>query len=282
VSIALRASDEAVHSVIVPPPRFAPVRVRELWEFRELLVRFAARDITLRYRQTALGVIWVVLQPLLAAGIFSFVFGQVAGLPSDGVPYFAFSFAGMLGWNVFASTMTKYTASLTMNSALVSKIFFPRLALPLSTQGSTLLDFAVSLVMMAIILAIAGVTPGLAVLWLPVWLLLVVMLASGLGFMAGALAVKYHDIGFIVPVMVQLLLYATPIAYSLAAVHGRGRWWLEANPLTGIIVGFRWSLLDVARPSLGLVAWSAACALVLFVVGGAIFTNIERQFADVI
>ena len=148
--------------VIRPPGRWAALRLGELWEFRDLLVRFAARDITLRYRLTVLGVIWVVLQPLLAAGVFTFVFGRVADLPSEGVPYFAFSFAGMLGWNLFNSTITKFGGSLVGNTGLVSKIFFPRLVLPLSTWGSTLLDFGVALGMMAVVLAVAGVAPGWA------------------------------------------------------------------------------------------------------------------------
>ena len=138
-------SKETPHIVIKPPSRWAPLNAREVWEFRDLLVRFTIRDLKLRYKQTALGVTWVVLQPLLAAGIFSFVFGQVADLPSDGVPYFVFAYAGMMVWTVFSQTLTKISGSMVGNAQLISKIFFPRLVLPLSTVGSTMVDFAVSL-----------------------------------------------------------------------------------------------------------------------------------------
>jgi lipopolysaccharide transport system permease protein len=268
--------------VIKPPGRFTWIRGRELWEFRDLLVRFARRDITLRYRQTVLGVIWVVLQPLMAAGIFTFVFGRVADLPSEGVPYFAFSFAGMLGWNLFNSTVTKFSASLTGNSGLVSKIFFPRLVLPFSTLGSTLLDFVVSLGMMVVVLLVAGVAPGWGIVTLPVWMLLALLVAGGIGLTAGALMVKYRDIGYVLPVVTQLLLYATPIAYSLSRVPEGAQAWVKLNPLTGVMVGVRWSLLDTAAPDAGMVAWTVGAAVVLFLFGATVFTRMERQFADVI
>ena len=268
--------------VIKPPARWVPVNVKHLWEFRDLLVRFAMRDITLRYRQTALGVVWVILQPLMAAGVFTFVFGTVASLPSEGVPYFAFSYAGMLAWNLFSSTVGKYSGSLVGNSSLVSKIFFPRLILPLATLGSTLLDFAVALVMMAVIMVVVGVAPGPALMMLPVWILLMLLLASGLGLLSGALMVKYRDVGYVVPVLTQILLYATPIAYSLSRVPEGARQWVSLNPLTGVVVGFRWSLLDGAAPDRFAVAWSVGASVIIFSLGAAVFTRLERQFADVI
>lgn len=268
--------------IIRPPSRWAPIRVRELWEFRDLLVRFAARDITLRYRQTALGVIWVVLQPLLAAGVFTFVFGTVADLPSEGVPYFAFSYAGMLGWNLFNGTVTKFSSSLVGNAGLVSKIFFPRLVLPLSTLGSTLLDFGVALSMMVVVLVVAGVTPGPALALLPLWMLLTLLIGSGIGLLSAALMVSYRDVGYVLPVAMQMLLYATPIAYSLSRVPESALVWVNLNPLTGVMVGFRWSLLGTSEPGLWVSAWCAAVAVGLFIVGATVFSRMERRFADVI
>lgn len=268
--------------VIKPPTRWAPIRTGELWEFRDLLVRFAARDVTLRYRQTALGVTWVILQPLLAAGVFTFVFGKVAALPSEGVPYFAFSYAGMLGWNLFNSTISKFSASLVGNSGLVSKIFFPRLVLPLSTLGSTLIDFGVALGMMAVILLLAGVTPGAGLVALPLWILLATLLGGGVGLMAAALTVKYRDVGYVLPVVTQILLYATPIAYSLSRVPASALVWVKLNPLTGVMVGFRWSLLDTTRPDTFMIVWGCCASALLFIAGAAVFTRMERQFADVI
>jgi len=275
-------SDPRPVLVITPPKRWAGVNLRELFEFRDLFHRFVIRDLKLRYRQTALGVIWVVLQPLLAAGIFSFVFGKVAKLPSDGVPYFVFAYAGTLAWGAFNSTVTKMSSSLVGNSNLISKIFFPRLVLPLSTLGSTLIDFAVALVMMAVILVIAGVAPGLALLTLPLWLAVVLLLGTGLGLMAGALMVSYRDVQYVLPVATQILLYASPVAYSLSAVPASARTWFQLNPLSGALEGFRWSLLDTSRPPIGAAIWSVVAAVLFFVVGSGVFARMERKFADVI
>jgi lipopolysaccharide transport system permease protein len=253
-----------------------------VWEFRDLLARFAIRDLKLRYRQTALGVIWVVLQPLLAAGIFSFVFGQIADLPSEGVPYFVFAYVGMMAWTVFASTLSKISNSLVANHQLISKIFFPRLVLPLSTLVSTLVDFVVALAMGVVVIAAGGVTPSLAVLTLPLWLALDLVLVCGVGFIAAALMVQYRDIAYILPVATQLLLYVTPIAYALSVVPEDARWAVEANPLTGLIEGFRWSLLDTPAPPAGVIVWSVAASIGIFLVGLVVFSRKERTFADAI
>jgi lipopolysaccharide transport system permease protein len=268
--------------VITPPSRWAPLRLREVWEFRDLFRRFVARDLTLRYRQTALGVIWVVLQPLLGAGVLSFVFGRIARLPSDGVPYFVFAYVGMLAWNTLSSTVTKISTSLTGNQQLISKIFFPRLVLPLSTLGSTLIDFLVALVMLAVILLVQGVAPGVTLLTLPIWLFLLVLLGSGIGLTAAALMVSYRDIGYVLPVVLQVGLYASPVAYSMAAVPTSVRWAVTLNPMTGLLEGFRSACLGFPLPAPGLLAWSACCSVSAFLGGALVFANRERRFADVI
>lgn len=268
--------------VIRPPSRWAVVNLRELWEFRDLANRFVVRDLKLRYRQTALGLIWVVLQPLLAAGAFAFVFGKVAGLSSEGVPYFAFAYAGMLAWNLFNGALTRMSGSLVGNAQLVSKIFFPRLVLPLSTLGSVLVDFAVALVMGVVVLGVAGVSPGWAALTLPLWLTLITVLAAGLGLLCAALMVPYRDVSYVLPVATQLLLYASPIAYALSSVPASARGWIQLNPLTGVLEGFRWSTLGVGELRMGATVWSIVCAMVLFLLGTFVFTRMERRFADVI
>ena len=268
---------------IKPSRSWLPVDPRELWVFRELLVRLTARDVTLRYRQTALGVAWVVLQPLLAAGILSFVFGSVAGLPAPaGIPYFVFSLAGMVAWNTFSQTTIRASGSLLANSQLVSKVYFPRLLLPLSSVGSTLVDTVVSFVLLAVLMAVNGVHPGWAVVLLPVWLLLLLAVALGVGLAAGALMVRYRDVQFVLPVAVQFLLFASPIAYTLASVPENARWLYDLNPLTGLLEGFRWSVLGMPRPSTALMAYAAAVSIATLVVGIGIFNRTERQFADVI
>jgi lipopolysaccharide transport system permease protein len=270
------------HIVIKPPSRWTPLNHRDVWAFRDLLTRLTIRDLKLRYKQTALGVIWVVLQPLLAAGILSFVFGTVADLPSDGVPYFVFAYVGMMCWTLFSQSLTKISSSLVGNAALVSKIFFPRLVLPFSTVGSTLVDFCVSFAMSVVVVAVGGVTPGWALFTLPLWIVLALLLATGAGLVAAALMVEYRDVGQILPVATQLLLYATPIAYALSAVPESAQRLVELNPLTGIITGFRWAAIDTTPPSVGSAVWSAAASVAMFVVGAYVFARKERKFADVI
>jgi lipopolysaccharide transport system permease protein len=268
--------------VIRPPRRWAPFNLRELWQFRDLLVRFARRDLTLRYRQTALGVIWVVLQPLLAAGALAFVFGSVAGLSSGGVPYFAFAFAGMLAWNAFSGLLTRMSTSLVGNAQLVSKIFFPRLVLPLSSVGSVLVDFFVSMGTMVAIWPLSGVAPGWSLVTLPIWLAAVLLLAAGLGLLAAALMVPYRDVQYVLPVATQLLLFISPVAYALARVPHSARFIYELNPLTGLLEGFRWAVLDIGPLQLFPTLWAFGCSIVFFVIGSFAFAHMERRFADVI
>jgi lipopolysaccharide transport system permease protein len=271
------------HLTIQPTAGWQAINLRELWQFRDLLTTLAQRDVKLRYRQTALGVVWVVLQPLIAAVIFSFVFGKVAKLPAPhGVPYLVFSYAGLLAWNAFNSTLGKTSACLLANSNLVSKVYFPRLALPLSTVFSTLIDFGVALVMMVVLMVINHVVPTLAVLLLPVWLLLVILLALGVGLYMSALMVSYRDVQYILPVATQFLLYASPIAYSAALIPVKYKAIFMANPLTGLLEAFRWSMLGTAAPNWDNVAYAAAVSVLVFVLGAFSFKKMERKFADVI
>jgi lipopolysaccharide transport system permease protein len=268
---------------IRPKRSWLPTNPRELWVFRELMVRFAARDITLRYRQTALGVVWVVLVPLLGAGVLTFVFGNVADLPAPpGIPYFVFSLAGMVTWTAFAQTVTRSSVSLIGNAQLVGKVFFPRLLLPLSTVLSTLVDVAVSLALLIALLLASGVRPGLGVITFPLWMLGVLALALGVGLAAGALVVRFRDVGYILPVGVQFLLFASPVAYTLASVPQSAQLLYELNPLTGLLEGMRWSLIGTPRPSGGLMCYSIVVSLAVLAVGTLIFSRMERQFADVI
>ena len=281
---------------IRPPRGWQPLDLAELWRFRDLLAVLAGRDLKLRYKQTALGVIWVVLQPLMAAGIFAVVFGGVAGLKAPGgIPYFVFSYAGLLGWNLFAGTLTKTSASLVGNANLISKIFFPRLVLPLSQTGGALVDFAVALGMMVVLLLAFAIAPGWGVLLLPLWVALLLCLALGLGLIASSLAVQYRDVNYILPVVVQMLLYASPVAYGLAQVLDRLAgpgvvgWkrqaltaFFYANPLTGLLEAMRWSLLGAGTLRPTLLAYSAAASLGLLLVGSFGFKRMEQTFADVI
>jgi lipopolysaccharide transport system permease protein len=261
---------------------WASLNLRELWKFRDLLLSLTTRDLKLRYKQTALGVIWVVVQPLLAAGIFSFVFGRIARLPSDGVPYLLFSFAGLLGWNLFSNIVTKCSGCLVGNSQLISKVFFPRLILPLSTVPSVLVDFAVAAVLLAVLMVVHGVAPGWGLLLLPVWMALLSMLALGIGLCTAALAVSYRDVQYIVPVFMQILLYASPIAYAVSAVPAHLRTVYLLNPLSAPLEAFRASILNTSWPPGSSLAGAAAISGLALLAGLYSFKRMERKFADVI
>ena len=270
------------HYSIIRAGRSAPIDLRELWQFRSLLFALAARDLKLRYKQTILGVIWVVLQPLLAAGIFSFVFGKVAKMPSDGVPYFLFSYAGLLGWNLFNNTVTKVAGSLIGNTQLLTKVYFSRLILPLSNVPSALVDFVVGAVMLAIMMAASHVLPSKAVLLLPIWMMTLLALSLGAGLLSCSLSVTYRDVQYILPVFMQLLLYGTPIAYSISAVPEHLRMIYYLNPLSAPMEAFRSCILGTPMPGTGPLLYSLVMALVVQLAGIYAFKQLERTFADVI
>jgi lipopolysaccharide transport system permease protein len=270
--------------LIRPTSGWAALNLAEVWQFRELLLSLAGRDVKLRYKQTALGITWVVLQPLLAAAIFSFVFGKVAKLDSGGVPYFLFSYCGLLAWNLFSNTLTKSSACLVGNSQLISKVYFPRVILPFSTIPSALIDFGVALAMLAVLMPMYHWAPPMAILLLPVWLMLFLLLATGAGLISAALSVRYRDVQYILPVVIQLLLYGSPVAYAIAPIPGKYRFLYMLNPLATLLEAFRWSLLGPkgGSPKAGYVAYAAVACVVVSVVGMFAFKKMERTFADII
>lgn len=272
------------HLVIRPQRRAAFFPWRDVLEYRDLLRILALRDVRLRYRQTAVGVLWVVLQPLIGAGLFAFVFGAVAKLPTGDarVPYFVFGFAGLLIWNTFIQIFQKAGDSLVGNSGLVSKIYFPRIVLPLSTVRGVLLDFAVGAVVMAVLLAIYRIPPTFALLFLPVSMLMAILLALGLGFWTAALNVSYRDVRYVIPVFSQFLLWASPVAYAASSIPRAAQWVAAINPMVGILESFRWAVLGTPMMNWGSVVWSAVASVVLFLVGAMMFQRAERRFADVI
>ena len=267
---------------IVPPGRLNLPPLRDLWDAREVAWVFGRRDIVLRYRQTAIGVLWVVLQPLVGAGIFSIIFGGVAKLPSDGVPYFMFSYVGMLVWNVFATVLTRASASMVANQQLVAKVFFPRALVPLSSAVSVLVDFAVAAVLGLILLFAFHLSPGLAILMTPFWLLCALLLALGLGLWGAALMVKFRDVAYVVPWLVQIGMYATPVAYAASAAPAKLRWFFDINPMAWIVEGFRNSFLGLAPNAWWQVVAAPVASLAVFTVGLLYFQSRERQFADLI
>jgi len=289
-SISPQLAEEQYDSVLIvrPPSGLAALNLRDIWQFRGLLGTLAARDLKLRYKQTALGIVWVVLQPVLAAGIFSVIFGIIAKIPSPlpGLPYFIFAFCGQLAWNLFNTILTRSSVCLTGNTNLISKVFFPRLVLPMSTIGAALVDFAVAAAMLAPMMAFYHVKPGIGLVLLPVWILGLLTLSLGLGLFAAALTVSYRDVQYILPVALNLLMWASPIAfpasYAINLLPHKLRFMFYLNPLTGLLEAFRWSLLNTPAPGARSVVYGMAIAGVVLLLGAKGFKQMERKFADVI
>jgi len=271
---------------IRPPRKWSPLALGEMWNFRDLFWALAVRDVKLRYKQTALGVAWVILQPLVGAIIFAFVFGFLANMPSDGVRPILFMYVGLMGWQAFSTTLNKSSECVVLNAQLVSKVYCPRLILPLSTVFSTLIDFGVGMILLVVLMAYFGVVPGVGILLLPVVLTLLVLAAVGLGLYTSALMVTYRDLKYAIPVVLQFLIYATPVGYSLSLVRDKLPEALQpfyfANPLVELLQAFRWSLLNTGEVNWGWFAYSAVMVVIIFLFGTFAFKRMERKFADVI
>ncbi|ARU50635.1 lipopolysaccharide transport system permease protein [Cellulosimicrobium cellulans] len=269
-------------TVITPPGRLNLPAWRELWNAREVAVRLALRDIIVRYRQTIFGITWVVAQPLVSAGIFTIVFGEIAGLSTGKIPTFLFTLAGMLAWNLFNGSLGRASGSMVGNQSLVQKVFFPRLLVPISSLASVVLDFLVALALAVVLLFVYGINPGWAVLLLPVWVLLILLIGTGIGLAAAAYMVKYRDVGYVLPWLIQILLYASPVAYALSSVPENLRWLFDINPVTWFLEGFRWSLLGTDFPPTWQVVALVVAAPLIFLGGTLVFQKNEREFADFI
>lgn len=280
---AAAAGPKPVPALIIRPPSgWVAINFREVWLFRDLLWTLAGRDLKVRYKQTALGVVWVVLQPVIAAIIFAMVFGVIAKMPSEGGHYFLFAFTGLLGWNLFSNVLSRSSACLVGNVNLISKVFFPRLVLPLSTVGSALVDYAVSLGMLVIFMFVYRVAPGWRLLLLPVWTLVLLMLSLGIGLFAAALTVSYRDVQYVLPVAMNILMYASPVAYSATNVPKSIGLYYNLNPLAGVMEAYRWSVLGRTAPQVWAVAYSCLFGVVILWIGAVAFKQMERQFADII
>jgi lipopolysaccharide transport system permease protein len=268
--------------VIKATSGWAALNLMELWRYRDLLLILAGRDVKLRYKQTALGVIWVILQPLAAAVIFAVIFGRFAGLPSDGMPYGVFVFAGLLVWNFFSGALQRAGNSLVADARLISKVYFPRLLIPLSSVGAVLIDFAVTLVVMFVLLAIYRIPLTWQVLGLPVFMAIATLNAVGVSLWLSALNVRYRDFAYALPFVIQVWMFASPVAYAASLVPEQWLWLYSLNPAVGFIEGVRWSLLGQSSLTWWMIACSTVMGLLFFVSGAYFFRRVERSFADVI
>lgn len=268
--------------VIEPKKSYFGINLRELWNYHELLYFLAWRDIKVRYKQTILGVSWAILQPLLMMLLFSLFFGKLAGLPSDGVPYPLFAFAGLLPWTFFASAATTSGNSIVNSSNLITKVYFPRLLVPTAAIVAALLDFAITFIVLGALLVYYRVTLTWSILMLPVLIALLTILTLAFGVLMSALNVKYRDIKFALPFLIQLWFFASPIIYPSSMVPERWRWILALNPMTGIIEGFRASLFARKPFDWMMIMISAAVSLLLLVLSVVMFKRMEKTFADIV
>jgi lipopolysaccharide transport system permease protein len=278
----LRPMDSAPETIRLQPTRgFSRVLApKELWRYRDLAGQIALRDITVRYRQTLLGGAWAVLQPIGFMVVFSLFFGNLAGVSSNGLPYPLFSLAALVPWTFFANALLLGSDSLVSNSALVSKIYFPRIFMPAGILVAGCVDLAISIVILLAIVLIWGLTPSLAILSLP--LLIAIAAAAGLGTSTAlsAINVRFRDVRYVIPFAIQLWLFATPVVYPSSLLSEPWRTLSAINPMVGVVEGFRWATLGTGNAPWELIGISAVSAVVLFLAGLAYFDRVERRFAD--
>ena len=268
--------------VVEPPAGLFHIDFRSLWEYRELLYFLVWRDLKVRYKQTAIGIGWAVLQPLTAMAIFTVVFGRFARVPSDGLPYPVFAYCALLPWNYFASALNRAILSVVGEAHLISKIYFPRLLLPLAGPISGMVDFAVPFVLLIGMMAWYRIPLSWAVLTVPLFLILAFLIALAVGLWLSALNVRYRDVAYTIPFLVQIWFFATPVVYPLSLVPEKYRLLYSLNPMVGVVGGFRWALLGQARPEPGVLAASVAVVTLLLIGGLVFFRHMEDQFVDVV
>ena len=270
------------HTTVIEPPKgWHMLNWRELWAYRELLWVLTARDIKVRYKQTVLGAAWAIVRPVLTMLIFSVVFGTLAKMPSDGFPYPVFVYAALLPWTFFATAISTSGQSLVGSTNLVSKVYFPRLIIPLSSIGAGLIDLAISTGILLLMMLWYGVGWSVNLLAAPVLLMAVIFIALGVGTLLSALTVAYRDFTHLTPFIVQIWMYVTPVIFPVSLVPERWQWLLYLNPMTGLIEGFRSAFLGKAFDMQGL-GISFAIAVIIFVIGITYFEKVERRFADII
>ena len=271
------------HVIIVKPSKgWISLKLKELWEYRELLYFMAWRDIKVRYKQTVLGVAWAIIQPFFTMVIFSIFFGRLAKMPSDGIPYPIFAYAALVPWTFFANGLNQASNSLVGSANLIKKVYFPRLVVPISSVISGVVDFVLAFAVLLGMMLFYGILPTVNILWLPFFVLLIFVTALGVGFWLSALNVQFRDVRYTVPFLTQFWLFASPIAYPSSLLSEPWRTLYGINPMVGVVEGFRWALLGTDTAPGPIIIVSTVVALVLFVGGAFWFRKMEKTFADVV
>lgn len=267
---------------ILPPGGWFSLNLGELWQFRELLYFFVWRDLKIRYKQTAVGAAWAVFQPLMTMAVFSLFFGRLAKVPSNGLPYPIFYFGALLPWTYFSGALQNATNVVVEQQRVITKVYFPRLVLPLSAVVAGLADFAIGFVVILAMMAYYRIVPGLPIFFFPLFLLMAILTALGVGLFLSALNAIYRDVRYVLPFFVQFWMFASPVAYPSSLVPQRWRWLYELNPMAGVIDGFRWSLTGKGQAPGILLAVSASMVVVMVAAGTVYFQKMEGTIADVV
>ena len=273
--------DERV-SVIRPAPRWPHLDVRELWHFRELLFRLAWRDVAVRYKQTSIGVTWAILQPFLTMVVFTLVFGKFADFPSKDVPYPIFTYSALLPWTYFASAVALSSTSLVSNKGLVTKVYFPRVLLPIAGVSVPVVDFFIAFIVLIGMMFWFAVWPSAAIVLAPAFLFMAFVAALGVGLLLSAINVRYRDVPYAIPFILQIWLYLSGVVYAISALPEKYQWILALNPMTAVISGFQWGVIGTSPPDLGKTLVSVCATAVFFIVGLWYFRRSEPRFADTI
>jgi lipopolysaccharide transport system permease protein len=266
---------------IEPPKRWVPINFREIWQYRELLYFFTWRDIKVRYKQTALGFAWAIIQPLFMMVIFTLFFGNIAKIPSDGIPYPIFSYAALLPWTLFSEGLTRSSTGIVLNANILTKVYFPRLIMPISSVLSPFVDFCIAFVILILMMIYYGITPTITILFLPLFILLALFTSFGVGLWLSALNVKYRDFQYTIPFLIQIWLFASPVVYPSSMLPQQFQILYGLNPMAGVIEGFRWALLGTNPPSYMILVSLVIVALIV-ITGLFYFRRMEQYFADVI
>lgn len=267
---------------ITPPHGWFGLNLGELWQYRELLYFFVWRDIKIRYKQTAVGAAWAIFQPLMTMAVFSLFFGRLAKMPSNGLPYPVFYFSALLPWTYFSGALQNATSVVVEQQRVITKVYFPRLALPLSAVVAGLVDFSIGFVVFLVMMAYYRIVPSMSLFFFPLFLLMAVLTALGVGLFLSALNAMYRDVRYVLPFLVQFWLFASPVAYPSSLVPQRWRWLYELNPMAGVIDGFRWSLTGKGQAPGILLAVSASMVVLLVAAGAVYFQKMEGTIADVV
>jgi lipopolysaccharide transport system permease protein len=273
------AAEVLRETTIEPASRIAPRDVTDVWEYRELLWFLMWRDIKVRYKQTVIGAAWALIQPVATTVVFSMSFGRIGNMPSDGLPYPLFALAGLVPWSYFSAAVGAGSSALIANQQLISKVYFPRIIIPLASVLTPLVDFAIGLVLLVVALLWFGIVPSLHMLWIAVFMLLAIATAAGVSLWVSALSVRYRDVRYVLPFVTQFWLFASPVAYPASVIAPRWREWFALNPLAGVIDGFRSAL--VGAPTVTPMLWlSTIAVLFLFVSGLGYFFRVQGTLAD--